>query len=253
MNKNKAVIGPGLFLLVMAIGRLILSHSRDEQLNQEQLMFSGIRDRIAEKQTRKRTFIDSLLQDRGNVFLYSNDTAAEAGWIASTPNANGMVRSVLSTDIDQQLETDDQSYNLSLALHLPDNVNYPLNANIVFNDSDTARRLYFMVFDSKDKLEKDSALLAEYPEAKEKFAATWGMGFQDISKVKVSNLVNSALKESVLELKKVDGFHIYMVGVEKDNNHPGITTPDFMRSVGVLNKFLNQAGMDTTHFHFKLL
>jgi hypothetical protein len=252
MNRSNNPALAGLFLLILAIGRLLLSHAREEKEVSEQRMFSTFREKYSEAQNKRRSRIDSVLQAQGHIFLYTNDTAAQAFWIPNRQTMEiGKVRSILSPQYDDSSD-EYQSGRLVLIIKR-DSVSYPINQNFVFNDHDSSKHLYFMVLDSKAKLPKDSALLEEFPEAKEKFAGTWGMGIANISKLKVTSLVNYALKESVKVLGKSEGFYIYMVAGEEDNGDPGFNSAEFMKSVGVLNRFLSKSGMDTTSFHVKIL
>ena len=252
MNRSNNTAFGGLFLLILAIGRLFLSHAREEKEEREKNMFSGFREEYSEARNKLHSWEDSVLQAQGHLFLYTNDTTAQALWILNRRSSDVRGVRLMTSEYYDDLRRENPLGRLVLIIKR-DSVSYPINENFVFNDQDSSKHLYFMVLDSKDKLPKDSALLAEFPEAKEKFAATWGMGITNTSKLKETSLVNYALKETIRTLGKSEGFYIYMVAGEEDNGAAGFNSAEFIKSVGALNRFLSKSGMDTSSFHVKII
>lgn len=252
MNKKTVVSGTSILFTALALGTMFISSETDKIKEEERKLFDGISANVKESKAKSAASIDSLLDLQGRIFVYSNDTSVEAGWVPNNlgkynaANVSSMILDVL--DAENFVKKKD-SLGFLLLLNCGQKNVFIANKSILFDKEKGNKALWFMGFDKEDQLPKDSAKVKRYPHLYNgPFLSTWGIGFDQVTDLNPDKFNNLPMMVSSKYLNKIKGYKFYMTAYEKDNNRPGIDSLAFARSVGILNKMLEEQGVDLKQF-----
>lgn len=249
---------PGTFasgaivLLILALGRMFLSNAKKEKKRQDQLLLKQMAYTTQVTIEKGKRVIDSLLKLRGAVYVYSNDSAADAGWLPNLTDytTTGNVASIAmkAYSLDEFMQHPD-SLGFLLVSRSSDSAMARVDEYRLFEGDSAGKHIWFRAYDSQDRMPKDSERVRRWPAIYGgKFQSAWGKGYNEPEELKQLLADDWILTGLLGGVKEVKGFRLYMIGTEYEH----ISESDFATAIRLLNRHLHKKGIDTMSFRARI-